>query len=301
MAFFVYNKAMAISRNLYIKYILLVLIVASFKVASSQNNTARLVTIIGSQVSFNFNSISKHSSGITKPNYTRFGVELADTVTGGSGITGWKIEANPAAGFASFMTKKPKISDVKSVFAGLRPLAASKNINEPIKEVSRHHKVTVSTSGLISVLGGKWTTYRKIAEDTVNTVQTVGGLSEKKCKTEGIPIFGYDQNTNLQDPLHFYGTEAKKIEKLSKTGNDSLSKKLHITKNQILWALREEMAISLEDILARRTRCLFLDSSETEKIAEEVVMIMADEMKKNNTWINQELKTFKSLVKNYKI
>ena len=61
------------------------------------------------------------------------------------------------------------------------------------------------------------------------------------------------------------------------------------------------MAISLEDILARRTRCLFLDSSETEKIAEEVVMIMADEMKKNNTWINQELKTFKSLVKNYKI
>ncbi len=103
MAFFVYNKAMAISRNLHIKYILLVLIVASFKVASSQNNTARLVTIIGSQVSFNFNSISKHSSGITKPNYTRFGVELADTVTGGSGITGWKIEANPAAGFASFI------------------------------------------------------------------------------------------------------------------------------------------------------------------------------------------------------
>ena len=201
----------------------------------------------------------------------------------------------------NYMTKKPKISDVKSVFAGLRPLAASKNNNEPIKEVSRHHKVTVSTSGLISVLGGKWTTYRKIAEDTVNTVQTVGGLSEKKCKTEEIPIFGYDQNTNWQDPLHFYGTEAKKVEKLSKTGNHSLSKKLHITKNQILWALREEMAITLEDILARRTRCLFLDSSETEKIAEEVVMIMAYEMKKNNTWINQELKTFKSLVKNYKI
>ena len=134
----------------------------------------------------------------------------------------------------NYMTKKPTISDVKSVFAGLRPLAASKNNSEPIKEVSRHHKVTVSTSGLISVLGGKWTTYRKIAEDTVNTVQTVGGLSEKKCKTEGIPIFGYDQNTNWQNPLHFYGTEAKKIEKLSKTGNHSLSKKLHITKNQIL-------------------------------------------------------------------
>ena len=88
---------------------------------------------------------------------------------------------------------------------------------------------------------------------------------------------------------------------MSKDGNKSLSEKIHITKNQILWALREEMAITLEDILARRTRCLFLDSIESEMLAEEVVIIMADEMKKNNTWINQELKTFKSLVKNYKI
>ena len=103
MAFFVFINAMAISRILHINNILLVFMIASFNVALSQNNTARLVTIIGSQVSFNFNSISKHSSGITKPNYTRFGVELADTVTGGSGITGWKIEVTPAAGFASFI------------------------------------------------------------------------------------------------------------------------------------------------------------------------------------------------------
>ena len=88
---------------------------------------------------------------------------------------------------------------------------------------------------------------------------------------------------------------------MSKDGNKSLSKKIHITKNQILWALREEMAITLEDVLARRMRCLFLDSFESETLAEEVVNIMADEMKKNSTWINQELKNFKSLIKNYKI
>ena len=88
---------------------------------------------------------------------------------------------------------------------------------------------------------------------------------------------------------------------MSKDGNKSLSKKIHITKNQILWALREEMAITLEDILARRMRCLFLDSFESEILAEEVLNTMADEMKKNSTWINQELKNFKSLVKNYKI
>ena len=83
-----------------------------------------------------------------------------------------------------YMSKKPNRSDIKSVFAGLRPLAASDGNKDNTKEISRHHKITVSTSGLINVLGGKWTTYRKIAEDTVNTVLMISGLSERKCNTE---------------------------------------------------------------------------------------------------------------------
>lgn len=88
---------------------------------------------------------------------------------------------------SAYMTKKPNRNDVKSVFAGLRPLAANNDKKESTKEVSRHHKIIVSTSGLISVLGGKWTTYRKIAEDAVNTVQMVGGFSDRKCTTESLP------------------------------------------------------------------------------------------------------------------
>ena len=200
-----------------------------------------------------------------------------------------------------YMSKKPKRSDIKSVFAGLRPLAASEGNKDNTKEISRHHKITVSTSGLINVLGGKWTTYRKIAEDTINTVFMVSGLSERKCNTETLPIFGFDPTTNWNDPLHFYGTEAKKVESLDLNGNKSLSDKLYITKNQICWAIKNEMAITLEDVLARRTRCLFLDAYETEKIAPKVAEIMAFELKKEKKWIIQELKNFNLILKNYQL
>ncbi|MEK9612783.1 MAG: glycerol-3-phosphate dehydrogenase/oxidase [Flavobacteriaceae bacterium] len=202
----------------------------------------------------------------------------------------------------AYMTKKPTRKDVKSVFAGLRPLAASNNKNESTKEVSRHHKITVSTSGLISVLGGKWTTYRKIAEDTVNTSQLVGGLPERKCGTETLPIFGYDYNSNWNDPLHCYGTEAIKINAQNpEKGSRSLSEKLYMTENQIVWSVEQEMAIHLEDILARRTRCLFLDAFETEKIAPQVAAIMAKALQKDQKWIEKELETFKTILKNYQL
>ena len=201
----------------------------------------------------------------------------------------------------AYMTKKPKRSDVKSVFAGLRPLAASEGKKESTKEVSRHHKITVSTSGLVSVLGGKWTTYRKIAEDAINTVQVVGGFSERKCNTETLPVFGFDTNSDWSDPLHCYGKEASKIKALDPSGNQSLSKKLFITKNQIHWAVQEEMASCLEDVLARRTRCLFLDAYETEKIAPEVARIMAEILNQDQTWIDSELQSLNSTIKNYQL
>ena len=202
----------------------------------------------------------------------------------------------------AYMTKKPTQKDVKSVFVGLRPLAASEDNSESTKEVSRHHKITVSTSGLISVLGGKWTTYRKIAEDTVNTLQAVGGLPERQCNTRTLPIFGYEPHSNWEDPMHYYGTESKKIKALdTKTGTTSLSKKIFITENQIIWAVQEEMAINLEDILARRTRCLFLDAFETEKIATQVASIVAKKFGHNESWIKNELEKFNTLVKKYQL
>lgn len=203
---------------------------------------------------------------------------------------------------SAYMTKKPHRKDVKSVFVGLRPLAATNNNKESTKEVSRHHKIIVSTSGLVSVLGGKWTTYRKMAEDAVNTIQMVGGFQDRKCTTETLPILGNDFNVDFTNPYHFYGTEAPKIKALNpKKANQSLSEKLFISENQVLWAVQEEMAMTLEDVLARRTRCLFLDAYETEKIAPEVVKIMSKVLKKDAQWIEKELERFSLILKKYQL
>ncbi len=202
------------------------------------------------------------------------------------------------ANAAAYMTQKPKRSDVKSVFAGLRPLAAQGDKNET-KEVSRHHKVMVSTAGLVSVIGGKWTTYRKMAEDTIDTAIPVGGLPERKCNTERMPIHGYDFNSDWDNPLHVYGSDIEKIIALNPNGNTSLATTFHITENQIQWAVEQEMAVTLEDVLARRVRGLFLDAKESLRIAPTVARLMAKFTNTNQQWETEQLKSFESLAQNY--
>ena len=199
----------------------------------------------------------------------------------------------------AYMTTPPTRADVKSVFSGLRPLAAPKDNGSATKEISRHHKVTVSTSGLVSILGGKWTTYRKMSEDLINTAQSVGGLPERACITQNLPIHGYDYNSDWSNPLHVYGTDIEKIQKLDEAGNDSLSDQLHLSKNQISWAVREEMAMTVEDVLARRSRALFLNAEATLALAPKVAQIIAEEAGHGQDWIDQQLKEFNALAQNY--
>jgi len=198
-----------------------------------------------------------------------------------------------------YMTTPPTRADIKSVFSGLRPLAAPEDDGSATKEISRHHKVIVSTSGLVSILGGKWTTYRKMAEDIVNTAQSVGGLPERSCITHSLPVHGYDYNSDWNNPLHVYGVDIDKITKQDPEGNTSLSEELHLTKNQIVWAVREEMAMTIEDVLARRTRALFLNAVESLILAPQVAVIMAKEMKKDSEWISEQIENYTTLTKNY--
>ena len=202
---------------------------------------------------------------------------------------------------SKYMTNKPKRDDIKSVFAGLRPLAATSN-KKSTKEVSRSHKIDISPSGLISVLGGKWTTYRKIAEDAINTAISINKLKKKKCKTERVKLFGFKKNVDWSDPMHVYGSLKKQIESMgSKNDNESLSNKFYISNNIIQWSIIHEMAISLEDVLARRTRCIFLDSRESIRIAPIVAKKMAEVLEEDQNWIDMELKKFNKLIKNYMV
>jgi glycerol-3-phosphate dehydrogenase len=188
---------------------------------------------------------------------------------------------------------------VLSVFAGLRPLAASGDDEKSTKEISRHHKVMVSVSGLISVIGGKWTTYRKMAEDAVDYAVMVGELPERKCHTHHLPVHGYEGATGLTvNPLSVYGQDRSRIEDIGhKTfGTDRyLSKSLGIEKAQVIWAVREEMARTLEDVLARRTRALFLDAKESLRIAPEAARIMASESDLDPQWIQNQLDQYNLL------
>lgn len=199
----------------------------------------------------------------------------------------------------AYMTTPPSRADVKSVFSGLRPLAAPENNGSATKEISRHHKVTVSTSGLVSILGGKWTTYRKMSEDLINTAQSVGGLPERTCITHSLAIHGYDYNSDWSNPLHVYGTDIEKIQKIDEKGNESLSTAFYLSKNQIVWAVRKEMAMTIEDVLARRSRALFLNAKAALEVAPMVAQIIAEERDKDQNWIAKEVEQFTAITQNY--
>ena len=204
-----------------------------------------------------------------------------------------------------YLEKKPTRADIKSVFAGLRPLAApEENSNGKTKEISRKHKIIVSKSNLVSIIGGKWTTYREMGEDVIDKIQKVVKLPVKKSVTEELHIHGYKENIDFTNPLYFYGSDRVEIEKLIQQNpelGESLSKSLKIIKAQVVWAVRKEYALKVEDFLARRTRALFLDAKESLKIAPEVAKIMATELKKEEDWVQNQLKKYKKLAKGYTV
>jgi len=201
-----------------------------------------------------------------------------------------------------YLEKKPTRKDVKSVFAGLRPLAAPKDDDEKTKEISRKHKIITSVSGLISIIGGKWTTYREMGEDVVDKLAIQGKLPSKKSVTEELHIHGYKEDVDFNNPLYFYGTDAKEIEKLINKNpglGEWLSEDLGIKKAQIVWAVQNEYARKVEDFLARRTRVLFLDAKESIRIAPKVAEVMAKELKYDNNWVTQQVKDFTKLASGY--
>lgn len=202
-----------------------------------------------------------------------------------------------------YLVKQPTRKDVLSVFAGLRPLAKPEDEKKATKEISRGHKILISISGLITIIGGKWTTYRKMAEDTIEKAIMLGGLPERECVTRHLPIHGFRMDIDpYTDPLAFYGLDKEEVLAMGENEKEwagMLSEKLNIWKSQVAWAVRREMARTVEDVLARRTRALFLDARESIRIAPEVALLMAKELNKNNDWIEKQVTAFESVAKNY--
>ncbi|RLD26201.1 MAG: FAD-dependent oxidoreductase, partial [Bacteroidetes bacterium] len=201
-----------------------------------------------------------------------------------------------------YLCKSPKRKDVLSVFAGLRPLAAPEDEDKETKEISRSHKIVISLSGLITIIGGKWTTYRQMGEDCVNKAILLTGLPERPCITSSLPIHGFRKNVDFKDHLYVYGSDMNKIQVII-SKNPELKEQIHpdlpYIKAEIVWAVRAEMARSVEDFLARRTRALFLDARVSKKMAKEVAEIMAKELGRDKKWEREQLKDYKKLATGY--
>lgn len=199
-----------------------------------------------------------------------------------------------------YLDKKPRREDVLSVFAGLRPLVQPSE-EKGTKDISRDHKLERSAPGLLTITGGKWTTYRRMAEDTINEAIVEGQLEKKSCTTETLKIHGYTQSGNVRG-LDIYGSDAEKIRNLI-VQTPILGARIHedypYLQAQVVWAVKNEMAQTLEDVLSRRLGVLFVNAKAALLMADKVAELMAETMGKDQDWQAQQIATFQTLAQNY--
>ncbi|MCO5234882.1 MAG: glycerol-3-phosphate dehydrogenase/oxidase [Chitinophagaceae bacterium] len=200
-----------------------------------------------------------------------------------------------------YLSSDIKREDVKAVFAGLRPLVSVPG-QKNTSLMPRDHTIMVSKTNLVTITGGKWTTYRKMAKVAVDNVLFVARLERKVCVTESLPVHGWCNPVDPADHLHYYGSDAAAIRELAKQ-NEEWQETLHpdfpFIKAQVIWAVREEMAMTVEDVLARRIRLLFLDARAAIAVAPGVAKLMAAEMKKDEAWQAEQLQKFNPLAEGY--
>jgi len=201
---------------------------------------------------------------------------------------------------SNYLVKDPSRSDILSVFSGLRPLVSSGD-TENTAAISREHIVSISRCGLVTIAGGKWTTYRKMAEDTIDQAIEVAQLNYKPPVTENLRLHGSTTNKIENDDFAFYGSDAGKVKKLC--DDKSLNKVLHpnfkIREGEVVWSIRNEMARTVEDFLARRTRALFLDAKASIEMAPKVAKLMAKELKKNRKWVREQIDSYNIVANGY--
>jgi glycerol-3-phosphate dehydrogenase len=200
-----------------------------------------------------------------------------------------------------YLARRPAKSDILSVWAGIRPLVKAGD-GRNTAALSRDHTVHIDQSGLLSIAGGKWTTYRNMAEDAVDQASTLADLPDKPCVTRTLNIHGFHPHAANLGTLSFYGTDAMAIQKL--VGADAalgqaLDAELPYVAAEVVWAAREEMARSVEDVLARRTRALFLNARAAIRMAPRVAALLVRELGQDEKWQCDQLEEFNRTAAGY--
>jgi glycerol-3-phosphate dehydrogenase len=200
-----------------------------------------------------------------------------------------------------YLEKKPTRSDILSVFAGIRPLVKSGE-GRNTAALSRDHTIHIDKSGLLSITGGKWTTYRNMAQGCVDQAATLANLPDQPCVTQDLKIHGYHPNAATFGSLSFYGSDAPAIRKLiaeTLALGSLLDPELPMVEVEVVWAARMEMARTVEDVLARRTRALFLNAKAAIRMAPKVARILASELGRDEHWQAEQVNGFNEMAKGY--
>ena len=202
---------------------------------------------------------------------------------------------------ALYLAKAPARDDVLSVFAGIRPLVKSGDGGNT-SALSRDHTIHIDNSGLLTITGGKWTTYRHMAEDCVNQAAMLARLPDVDCVTKHLNVHGFHPQARKFGALGVYGSDALAIQALISQDSrcaEQLHAKLPYSAAEVIWAVREEMARTVDDVLARRTRALFLNARAAREMAPAVARIMARELDRDEAWQADQLKAFESISAHY--
>ncbi len=204
-----------------------------------------------------------------------------------------------------YLSRPPSRSDVLSVYVGIRPLVKAAGAGTgSTSALSRDHTIHVDQSGLLTIVGGKWTTYRHMAEDCVNHAITLGNLADKDCVTKNLKIHGYLEGVDRLDSFGVYGSDLEAIRAIA-AKDAKLGELLHpalpYIGAEVVWAVREEMARTLDDVLSRRVRALFLNAKAASEMAPAVAKIMAAELGFGQDWIDGEVARFQTFAKKYQV
>ncbi len=204
---------------------------------------------------------------------------------------------------ARYLAHDPNASDVLSIFAGLRPLVAADD-QLRTAALSRDHTIHISESGLVTIAGGKWTTYRKMAEDTIDHAILLSQLPAVDSVSKNLQIHGSHYNAQIFAELHFYGSDAPMVRQVI-AENPEYAEKIHpnlaTVAGEVVWAVRHEMARTVADFLARRSRALIFDAAASIAAAPKVAHVMAKELKHDQKWIQQQVDDYNALARGYLI